>query len=280
MTLTHTPAHATMHPDRFEDEATGLGYSVTHDLDAEDPRTWIDSEHAAIWAFRGPALHSSVATSKPEGNVAIDAFEHFFLTSGYRVEKDLTMTRRYMNIFHPEKKYQIATQTLRGYSQSEWFDVVAAVQEGYGTPEDHMKTFGQWAFGDVWTVIPDTKPGISGIYAEDAEEALDYFRKNYEECSNQESGNEEIVPPLGANEERDTSWEVSWTIDVDDVDSPAQATAEAWWSNFGRPLTQPSNEECCVFTITNRHTGQSVTIDLSDEQFAPLFTDLSPEGQK
>lgn len=78
-------------------------------------------------------------------------------------------------------------------------------------------------------------------------------------------------PPLDPHGERDTNWLVSWEIDVDVVDTPAQAAAAVWLHNFDRGPVQPSNQECCVFTVTDRGTGQSVQIDLSDEQMDRLF---------
>lgn len=179
MTLTHTPASTTSHPERFENEETGWGYSVLQDIDAEDPRTWIGSEHAALWAHHQPRLSHSVAADKPEGNVAIDAFDRFY--DEHDAEGSLELTRRYLAVFHPEKKIQIETGQVTGYNQGDWLDMVAAVTEGYGTPASHLDQFGQWAFGDVWVVIPDGKAGISDIYADDAEEALAYFRENFED---------------------------------------------------------------------------------------------------
>lgn len=181
MTLAHTPAHHISYPDRFENEETGWGYSVLHDINAEDPRTWIRPEMAALWAFNEPRLSHSVAAEKPEGNIAIDAFAYFLDT--YDAEAALEITRRYLAIYHPEKKTTLATATIRGYAQGDWLEVIAASSKGYGTPQDHIETFRQWAFGDVWVVIPDGWPGINGIYAEHAEAALEYFRENFEEES-------------------------------------------------------------------------------------------------
>lgn len=179
MSLTHTPAYTSSHPDRFEDENTGWGYSVLQDIDAEDPRSWIEPEHAALWAYNQPRLAHSVAADKPSGNVAINVFARY--VDEHDEQTALELTRRYLAAFHPEEKIRIAIETITGYSQGDWLGMVAAVAEGYGTPESHIDTFRQWAFGDVWIVIPDGKPGLSGIYAEDAEEAVKYYRENYED---------------------------------------------------------------------------------------------------
>lgn len=179
MTLAHIPAHHTSYPDRFENEETGWGYSVLPDINAEDPRSWVRPEMAALWAFNEPSLSHSVAAEKPEGNIAIDVFAYFFDT--HNAETALEITRRYLAICHPKKKITLATATIRGYAQGDWLEVIAASSKGYGPPEDHIETFRQWAFGDVWVVIPDGGPGISGIYAEYAEAALEYFRENFQD---------------------------------------------------------------------------------------------------
>lgn len=63
---------------------------------------------------------------------------------------------------------------------------------------------------------------------------------------------------------------VRWEIDSDEGISPARAAADAWQSNFHRGLDQPGPGDACVLTVVNT-AGQSVEIDLSDEQFAYLF---------
>lgn len=185
-TLIHTPAHTTDYPDRFDDETAGQGYSVRHDTDAEDPRARIEPEHAALWAYREPSLRRSVAADRPEGNVAIDAFARYF--ESFDETKSLELTRRYLATFHAEKKISVDIATIRGYCQSDWLDVVCATTQGYGLPASHIDEFRRWAFGDVWLVIPDGKPGICGIYADDAEEALKHYRTNFEDDAPADTG--------------------------------------------------------------------------------------------
>lgn len=180
MNLVHTPAHTTTTPDYFQDPVTERGYTVCHDLDAEDPRTCIENEHVALWAFNEPRLRNSTAATKPEGNVAIDAFARYWEASSEE-EAALAMTRRYLAIFHPEDEFEIETNHITGYSQGDWLDVVAASKKGYGLPEGHIEDFRRWAFGDIWIVIPDDGPGISNIAADDAEEAVAFFRKHHED---------------------------------------------------------------------------------------------------
>lgn len=189
MSLTHVAARTTYHPERFENDETGLGYSVRADTDAPDPRADLDVEHAALWAYRQPTFGSSSIADKPEGNPVIDAFSRLFLDVGYRQERTIELTRRWANIFFPGK-YQIEIQTIRGYSQGDWLDIVAVVEQGHGKPSDHIKELRMWVYGDVWVVSPDTKPGICNIYADSAEEALTYFRENFEDA---EPAKEEAV---------------------------------------------------------------------------------------
>lgn len=179
MTLIHTPAHTIDYPDRFLDDEADLEYRVRQDTDAEDPRSGFTTEHTALWAYREPALSASAAAEMPEGNLGIEAFARFY--EHFDAQRALVATRRYLSVFHPEVKLNVAIQTIRGYSQGDWLDVVAAVSEGDGTPEALINEFRMWAFGDVWTVIPDGKPGLSGIYADTAKEAVEHYRANYED---------------------------------------------------------------------------------------------------
>ncbi|MEU0942460.1 hypothetical protein ABZ379_06635 [Streptomyces canus] len=81
---------------------------------------------------------------------------------------------------HAEKKYAVAIQTTCGCSQDDWLDICAAVLDDHGTPESHIDQVRMWAFGDVWTVIPDRGAGVSGICADNAGAALAHFRENFE----------------------------------------------------------------------------------------------------
>lgn len=261
MTLTHIPAHTSHHPDRFINVKTCLGYSVFQDAGAEDPRKRIDDEHAAIYTYRGPRGDTDAIPD----NIAVQAFARYWQNISDH-DKALDLTRRYLALFHPEKKIAVTISTIRGYSQGDWREVFAAVSNGYGTPESHIDEFSMWAFGDVWIVIPDGKAGISGIYAEDAEAALDYFRENFEDTP-LDAENHDALDPLKTG----GPYRVSWSIDGDEDFSPAQAALHAWQKNFRRGAHQPTNDEACVFTVLDPTTGQSVDIDLSDARFAHLF---------
>lgn len=62
---------------------------------------------------------------------------------------------------------------------------------------------------------------------------------------------------------------LTWEIN-EEAESPAQAAALVWRRVFGRGVLQPGPDEACVFTVTDGEN--TVKIDLSDVQYAPLFT--------
>lgn len=262
MTLTHIPAHTSHHPDRYIDVKTGLGYSVCQDAGAEDPRQRIGDEHAALFTYRGPR---GDADAVPD-NVAAQAFDRYWQKTNDE-DKALNLTRRYLALFHPEKKIAVTISTIRGYSQGDWREVFVAVSDDYGKPENHVEEFSMWAFGDVWIVIPDGKAGISGIHAEDAEAALTYFRENFEDDTPLDTESSNALSPLTTG----GPYRVSWSIDGEEDFSPAQVALHAWQRNFRRGAHQPNPDEACVFTVLDQTTGRSVDIDLSDARFAHLF---------
>jgi hypothetical protein len=57
-------------------------------------------------------------------------------------------------------------------------------------------------------------------------------------------------------------WTVSWTIDSTGC-SPAEAAAKVWREQFGRTLA--GTDDACVFTVTDAVSGESVSIDLSQD---------------
>lgn len=116
-------------------------------------------------------------------------------------------------------------------------------------------------------VIPDGKAGTAGIYADDVEAALAYFRENYEDDTTLDAEHDDALDPLKTG----GPYQVSWSIDGDEDFSPAQAALHAWQQNFRRGAHQPTGDEACVFTVLDPTTDRSVEIDLSDEQFAHLF---------
>lgn len=181
MTLQHTPAYMTHHPDTYTDSETGDEYEVFPDIDAENPLCWAPARHAGLYAYRTPTLSSSVLADRTEGNLALDAFARYYET--HDENRSLELTRRYLAAFRPEKSVSVEIATIRGYCQSEWLDVVAATEDGHGSPRRLIDIVRQWAFGDVWVVCDDLGESLGGIYADSQEEAIAHYRAQVEnEC--------------------------------------------------------------------------------------------------
>lgn len=246
MALTHIPAFSTHHPDRYEN-GDGRGYDVVPDDGAEDPRRWIEPQHAGLWAFREPHLSRSVVADRPEGNIALDAFAHYI--DRFDAETALELTRRWLRIFHPTSTLVVDIATISGYSQGDWLDVVAAVAEGYGTPESHLDQLRQWAFGDVWVVIPDDKPAVGGIYADSAEEAVDYYRNELEDEA-------ESLSPASAST-RSHIWKNSLPAAIADVlterEEPEADVAVRW-------LEQNESSSDVLWDLLNRIVDEIQTL--------------------
>ncbi|BAU96065.1 hypothetical protein N24_1803 [Corynebacterium suranareeae] len=191
----HIPAHTTAHSDRFEHPDNGYGYTVRQDTDVENPMTYHDAKDAAIWAFGQPRRGSTIP-DKPEGNDILDIFAKF-IHGDYDNDSDifdmsegdaavsLMRTKEYVAKHHPELIFDISAKTIVGYSQSDWLDVVcattAATRDELIPADSIIDIYRQRAFGDVWTVIPDSQPGLAGIYADDPADALAYYQENFED---------------------------------------------------------------------------------------------------
>lgn len=217
MTLVHSPAHSVSIPDRFEDDETGIGFDVFQDTGADDPRTWTPDEHAAIYVYNGPRGDKDAEV--PE-NIVVQAFARFHevLPSD---DHAFAATVRWLNIYHPEHKVDIAMQTIRGYSQSDWQDVFVAVEEGYGTAQSHINEYRMWAYGDVWVVVPDEGDALSGIYADDAENAVKTYiaeavpAASEEETVIETAPSEQLVPPTHSWENIKRWWVADGTVVAD-----------------------------------------------------------------
>lgn len=278
MSLKHTPAHNTHHPDTFIDESCGWEYSVRQDIDAEDPRTWQSLRVASVHPFNTPRNDSSTAAAADlRENPATYAFARFYEQSS-DAERSLADTRRYLATFHPELTYDLAVTTIRGYSQGDWQDVFAAVLDGYGTAADHTEQYRQWLYGDVWIVTSHQRGySISGIYADDAEEAVKHFRNSYEDDQIRAMQAQGLTDPDEAprpHEPVSGALRVSWSIDSEEDLSPAQAAFEVYKQHFTdrlNPVNQPAPDSACVFDVA-LPDGRSIQIDLASEAYAHLFT--------
>ena len=166
----HTPAYTITIPDTHVDPTIDRQYKVVQDLDAEDPREWIEDSHVALYVYNGPRGHKDPI---PDNRIA-EVFDHFYKI--YDDEKALAATKRWLTVFYPEIAaiVEVEISNIQGYSQGDWLDVLAVVTQGYGSAASHINEFRQWVFGDVWTVSDGTDT-LSGIYADDQEQAVEFF---------------------------------------------------------------------------------------------------------
>lgn len=177
MKITTLPAQQQITKTNIELEVTPSGpslfFEVYQDTDAEDPRRNIEDEHAAAYIFKSGPRGSEDTGSEIPDNIAVRAFARYRETlENYDA---LALTRRYMAVFHPEKTYQLGVRSLIGYSQSDWWNVFFAIEDGYGSIDDHAQELAQWLRGDVWVVAPEGAEALGGIYADNEEAAVRLF---------------------------------------------------------------------------------------------------------
>lgn len=172
MALIHLPAQSINTTDMFIDERVTELYAVRPDVDSEDPRTFIEDAHAAVYVYNGPRGRRDEV---PENNIA-ETFAHYYERFGDD-QTALRATRRWLKMLYPEidEIVDLEIATVRGYSQGDWLDVFAVVSHGYGTPADHIEQYRQWAFGDVWVVSATEGVVVGGIYADSPADALNVF---------------------------------------------------------------------------------------------------------
>lgn len=176
------------------DAHPGIRFEVSQDLDAEDPREWDNA--VQLLTYRGPRLsHLAIDIERAADTRTMEAFGRVYDATGDDAHA-LTIAQRYARVFEPD--VTIETFTLRGYSQGEWQDIVVTVPSdgSCGAAESHADIFRMWAYGDVYTVTEqhphtwhdgdgntmttwDDGDSLSGIYADSAEDAAEYYAANY-----------------------------------------------------------------------------------------------------
>lgn len=97
--------------------------------------------------------------------------EFSLVSSGYHSELSQ------YNTFDPNDENEIpegiTTTLIRGYSQSDWWEIM----HDDNVPVDALK---EWLLGDIYIVTDNlTGESISGIYAEDENQAINYFKENF-----------------------------------------------------------------------------------------------------
>lgn len=171
-------------------DTPGVRYEVVQDDNVSDP---ISVSGAPVDHFVVRSGYNS-ATDSPSGQLS-EVFNRFVWEFD---DNGLDVTRRYARIFmgytEAEANERIALVTTRGHSPGDWAELFVHVsEEGYGTAGSWAEEWAQWARGDVFGVTVQTRipcdscdceewedgDSLWGIYADDAEEAAQYFATEY-----------------------------------------------------------------------------------------------------
>lgn len=180
MNLTHTTHAGYIRQDDVYTDENGVNYTVGQDTDAEDPRSWLSHEEAAIVVINADRNTRTDNINDYDDNPAIDDLIRAMERDDIDDPSDIT-TAWWNNWKKSLAKrnipYDVDMIACHGYDQSTWFTIIAAVKEGYGSARDNIDTFAAWARGDVWIVSPDHPDydTLSGIYADDPESAVKYY---------------------------------------------------------------------------------------------------------
>ena len=157
MILEHTTHAGYIRQDDVYTDENGVNYTVSQDTDAEDPRSWLSHEEAAIVVINADRNTRTDNINDYDDNPVINDFLQDM--EKYDIDDPSDISTEWLEgwihiakLDHPS--YDIEMMTIHT-SQSTWFTVIAAVKEGYGSARDNVDTFAAWARGDVWTVSPD-----------------------------------------------------------------------------------------------------------------------------
>lgn len=163
MNPTHTTHAGYIRQDDVYTDENGVNYTVCQDIDAEDPRTWLTHEEAALVVINADRNTRTDNIDDPSD-----------ITTAWWNNWKKSLAER--NI-----PYDVGMIACYGYDQSTWFTIIAAVKEGYGSARSNVDTFDAWARGDVWVVSPDHPDydTLCGIYADDPESAVKHYIENY-----------------------------------------------------------------------------------------------------
>lgn len=182
MTLTHTQQSGYIRLDDVYTDGDGVEYTVYQDIDAEDPRTWLTHEEAALVVINADRHTQTDNINDYDDNPVINDLLRTMERDGIE-PGDITPKwwDAYVDSLAERQLPYDVVMTTRHTSQSSWFTVIAAVKNDYGSAMGHIDTFETWARGDVWVVSPDHPDyeTVCGIYADSPESAVEEYIDNY-----------------------------------------------------------------------------------------------------
>lgn len=175
----------------YDDTAdTPTRYVVWQDSDSDSPAKW-DADATVSIYNTSPRSGRDKATCELS-----EVFERAY--DMHDADKALTITRRYARVClgwdRERAEGAIVTYSACGYSQSDWWDILAITWEGEYA-ESLAEQWEQWARGDVWEVMVEygeecdkgdlhwdtvndqgvDSLAVGGIYADSAEGAVSEY---------------------------------------------------------------------------------------------------------
>lgn len=182
MTLTHTQQSGYIRLDDVYTDDDGVEYTVYQDIDAEDPRTWLTHEEAALVVIDADRHTQTDNINDYDDNPVID---DLLRTMERNDIEPGDITPKWWDAYvdslaERQLPYDVVMTTCHT-SQSSWFTVIAAVKDGYGSAMGRIDIFETWARGDVWVVSPDHPDydTFCGIYADSPESAVEEYIDSY-----------------------------------------------------------------------------------------------------
>lgn len=182
MTLTHTQQSGYIRLDGVYTDDDGVEYTVYQDIDAEDPRSWLTHEEAALVVIDADRHTQTDNINDYDDNPVID---DLLRTMEQNDIEPGDITPKWWDAYvdslaERQLPYDVVMTTCHT-SQSSWFTVIAAVKDGYGSAMGHIDIFETWARGDVWVVSPDHPDydTFYGIYADSPESAVEEYIDSY-----------------------------------------------------------------------------------------------------
>jgi hypothetical protein len=183
MILEHTTHAGYIRQDDVYTDPNGVNYTVYQDTDADDPRSWLTHEEAALIVINDDRNTRTDDINDYNDNPVIN--DLLQVMEKHDIDDPSGISSEWLegwihNTKPDHPSYDIEMMTVHT-SQSSWFTVIAAVKEGYGSARSHIDTFAAWARGDVWVVSPDHPDydTLCGIYADDPESAAKHYIENY-----------------------------------------------------------------------------------------------------